>query len=347
MSVFCQGPKLPYNSDMSSKSVLITVLNFNGWEETLTCMDSILSQTFTDFDIYLVDNGSKDESLQKLKKLENHEKIVFQKNPANLGFSGGVNQGIRYAIEQDYPYVVLLNNDAVLTKDWLKKLVAAIKKSDASTTTGLLLNGDGSKIESSADSYSRWGLPFPNQRDEPVAVADESRYVFGGTAGASLYKTELFTDIGLFDEVFFAYYEDTDISYRAQLAGHTCWYEKSAVAYHDHGTTSNKMPGFTVKQTFKNLPLFFWKDTPFLLLPGNGIRFCAVYWLMYLRALLRGDFKPATIGLLGSIRYFPHALRERYRIQKHRRVTYTYLRSVIYPHLPPNTQRKGRRIFHK
>lgn len=331
----------------NSSKVLFTVLNFNGWEETLPCIDAILKQTYQNFHILLIDNGSHDQSLKKLDKFDNHDRITFLKNPVNLGFAGGVNMGIRCAIEENYDYIVLLNNDAIITENWLEILVKTAKKTGASSVTGLLLDGGGKKIESTGDSYSRWGLPFPRQRDEAVSEARDSEFVFGGTAGASLYKTELFKDIGLFDEKFFAYFEDTDISFRSQLAGHKAYYEKSAIAFHDHGTTSGKMPGFTVYQTFKNLPTFFWKDVPAGMLFSIGWRFFGCYWLMYLRAILRGQFVIATKGVLKSIALFPHAMKERFRIQRTRRVSLEYLSAVIYPDLPPNTQRKTRRIFHR
>jgi len=328
-------------------NILVVILNFNGWQDTLTCVDAVLKQSYKNFHIYLIDNGSKDESLEKLTKYENHGKITFFKNPVNDGFSGGVNIGIKHAMEHDYEYVALLNNDATITKEWLEILLESSRRTGASATTGLLLDGDGKKIESTGDGYSAWGLPFPRQRDEPVKDARDSEFVFGGTAGATLYTTALFKDIGLFDETFFAYFEDTDISFRAQLAGHTAYYEKSAIAYHDHGTTSSKMPGFTVQQTFKNLPLFFWKDVPLAMLPVIGVRFFACFGLMYVRALLRGQFKPATTGLLKGIALLPHAFKERRRIQKNKRVTNAYLRTVIYPDLPPNNKKYARRVFHR
>lgn len=206
--------------------------------------------------------------------------------------------------------------------------------------TGLLLNKTGKKIDSTGDSYSKYGLPFPRQRDEDVNQAFDSGFVFSGTAGASVYKTSLFKDIGLFDEKFFAYFEDTELSYRAQLAGHTAYYEKSAVAYHDHGTTSRKMPGFTVYQTFKNLPLFLWKNVPLRLLPATAIRFYACLFLMYVRAIFRGQFIVATKGLFKGILLLPHAFYERRQIQKNRRVSIDYMRSIIYPKFPPNVNRK-------
>lgn len=331
----------------NSGRALVVILNFNGWKETLTCVEAVLSQSDQNFEIMLIDNGSHDESLKKLKKFEDNKKILFIKQPVNLGFAGGVNIGIRYAIENKYEFTVLLNNDAVITKNWLEVLKSTLNKKEASVVTGLLLSGNGKKIESTGDSYSKWGLPFPRQRDERVEDARDSEFVFGGTAGASLYRTALFEDIGLFDEKFFAYFEDTDISFRAQLSGHKAYYEKSAIAYHDHGTTSSKMPGFTVYQTFKNLPLFFWKDVPLQMLFQIGVRFFACLGLMYIRAILRGQFIIASKGLLRSLSLFPYALNQRGKIQRKRRVTISYLESVIYPHLPPNNKPFKRRIFHK
>lgn len=338
-----------YTRNMTAKtsdSVLFVILNYKGWKDTLTCVDAVLKQTYTNFHIFLVENGSGDESFEKLKKYANHPKITFHTEPVNLGFSGGVNIGIRYAMENKYPYVALLNNDAIVTPTWLEKLVASNKKYRASVTTCLLLDSAGKLIESTGDSYSRYGLPFPRQREKPVEEALDSGYVFGGTAGASLYRTSLFEEIGLFDEKFFAYFEDTDISYRAQLAGHTAYYEKSAIAYHDHGTTSSKIPGFTVYQTFKNLPVFLWKDTPIQLLAGALVRFYACYALLYIRAVLRGQFVIATKGVLKSISLFPHALRERRRIQKTRTVTTSYLSKLFYHDLPPSNMKRRFRIFH-
>lgn len=328
-------------------SVLFVILNFNGWKETLPCIDAVKSQTYKNFHILLVDNGSHDESLKKLVKYENDKLVTYIKQPVNLGFAGGVNLGIRHAIDQGFPYIVLLNNDAIIDKDWLEILFNKIQTVDTSSITGLLMDGDGKKIESTGDGYSIWGLPFPRQRDMDISKAEESGFVFGGTAGASLYKTALFEDIGLFDEKFFAYFEDTDISFRAQLAGHKAYYEKSALAYHDHGTTSNKMPGFTVYQTFKNLPTFFWKDVPIQMFFTVGIRFFAVYALMYVRAVLRGQFMVATKGVLGHLALFPHALNERRKIQSKKRVSIAYMKSIIYHDLPPNNKKYARRIFHR
>ena len=327
-------------------TVLFVVLNYNGWRETIPCLDAIFAQDYPSYGVYLVENGSRDESVRQLKRYEHDLRVVYVKNKTNLGFDGGVNMGIRHAIDHGYPYLVLLNNDAIIEKDWLSKLMTSLVKADASVVTGLLLLGDGTRIESTSDSISSWGLPFPRQRDEPADTAHDSGYVFGGTAGASLYKTDVFKKIGLFDENFFAYFEDTDINFQLQLAGHKTYYEKSAVAYHNHGTTSSKIPGFVVYQTFKNLPMFFWKNIPSELILSVGIKFFIYYALLYLRCLLRGQFISASRGVIRSISLLPHAFRERRRIQASRVVTIEYITSLFHKGLPPKNRATLRRVLH-
>ena len=89
-----------------------------------------------------------------------------------------------------------------------------------------------------------WGLAFPRDRDQPAEPVRQSGEVFAASGGASLFRTALFADIGLFDEEFFAYFEDVDLSFRARLAGHRVRYCADAVAYHDQGATSRTMSGF-------------------------------------------------------------------------------------------------------
>lgn len=328
-------------------TVLFVVLNYNGWRETIACLESIFDQDYASYGVFLVENGSKDESVEKLKMFETHERVIYVKNPVNLGFDGGVNMGIRHALDHNYTYTVLLNNDATIEKNWLSRLLRAQKKHNTAVTTGLLLLGDGKTIESTGDSLSAWGLPFPRQRDEPTDTAHESDYVFGGSAGASLYLTSIFKEIGLFDENFFAYFEDTDINFQLQLRGYKTYYEKSAVAYHDHGTTSGKMSGFVVYQTFKNLPMYFWKNMPWQLVIPVGAGFLWYYILLYARCLLRGQFVPATKGVLRGLYFLPYAFRERRRIQAARTVSIDYIRSQLYPNgLPPKNRATLRKVFH-
>jgi GT2 family glycosyltransferase len=331
------------------KKALIVVLNWNGINDTLECLDSLLAQTYKNFQILVVDNGSADNSKELLTKYQqkHSDKIDVVYNPRNFGFAGGVNTGIEWALSDDFEYVALFNNDATADKNWLKSLIEAVSVDKVGIVTGLLLHKDGKTIDSTGDWFSKWGLPFPRNRGDLAEKAPESKEVFGASGGASLYKTALFKDIGLFDDDFFAYYEDGDVSFRAQLAGWKIVYTPKAIAYHKQGATSNKLPGFAVYQTFKNLPLLYIKNVPRKLLIPVGIRFYLAYWLMLANAITKGSAKPALKGAwMGFILGFKK-LGERKDIQKNKRVSSNYIKSIMWNDLPPDQTgiRKVRKFF--
>jgi GT2 family glycosyltransferase len=328
---------------------LIVVLNWNGIKDTLQCLDSLLDQTYKHAHILVVDNGSLDNSKLLLDEYRSrHEdKIDIIYNPANFGFAGGVNTGIEWALNEDYTYVALFNNDAKADKNWLKNLVEAAKPEEIGISTGLLLHDDGKTIDSSGDWFSIWGLAFPRNRGDKTVKAAKAGPVFGASGGASLYKTALFKDIGLFDEDFFAYYEDADISFRAQLAGWKVVYTPGAVAYHKQGATSKKIPGFTIYHTFKNLPLLFIKNVPKGLRFSIGIRFYFAYLLILGNAIVHGDGVPALKGAWMSLILGFKKLAERSVIQKNKRVSTDYIKSILWNDLPPDQTglRKVRAFF--
>jgi GT2 family glycosyltransferase len=329
--------------------VAIIILNWNGIEDTLKCLQSLRGQTHQNYKVIVIDNGSRDNSKDKLGKYKKTHKgeidIVY--NPKNFGFAGGVNTGIEYALNEDYDYVALFNNDAVADKNWLKNLIMAAEDKQVGIVTGLLLDQSGETIDSTSEQYSIWGLPFPRNRGDKAEKAPKGELVFGATGGASIYKVEMLKDIGFFDENFFAYYEDVDISFRAQLAGWKVCYEPKAIAYHKKGESSKKIPGFTVYQTFKNLPLLFIKNIPRKLLLKTGARFYLAYTLMFLKAIKKGSGWHALRGLARSLFYLPSSLSLRRDIQHNKRVDSDYIRSILWPNLPPDQtgMRKLRKFF--
>lgn len=327
--------------------VAIVVLNWNGIEDTLVCLASLQKQTYKEFEIIVVDNGSRDTSAKELEKYEKaHKNTRVLYNVKNLGFAGGVNTGIAYALKKDFEYVALFNNDATADKDWLKNLEAAMTD-EIGITTGLLLHEDGKTIDSTGDWYTTWGLPFPRSRNEKTEEAPESGFVFSASGGASLYRTNLFRHIGLFDEDFFAYYEDVDISFRAQLAGWKVYYTNKAIAYHKQGATSSKIPGFTVYQTVKNLPLLYLKDVPDGLRSLIGPKFNFAYTMIVINAVRHGNLRAVAKGMAEYKAYRSRAISERKSIQAQKQVSDEYIKGMLYPDLPPDQTglRKLRKII--
>lgn len=329
--------------------VAIVVINWKGIEDTINCLESLAKQTYDNFTIVAVENGSDDGSVAEFKKLEaKYGKKLHTIYQDNVGFTGGANVGMQWAIEQGFDGVAQFNNDAIADSNWLLELVNTQKKQNSGITTGLLLHEYGDTIDSTGDWYSSWGLPFPRNRGDLAEEAPEAGEVFCGSGGASLYSIKMLKEIGLFDQTFFAYYEDTDLSFRAQLAGWKVFYTPKAIAYHKQGASSSKVPGFAVYQTFKNLPLLFIKDVPTSLLLSIGSRFFFAYMMMLGNAIKRGNGKLALKGYLKSvILFWTSALPARRAIQANRKVDTHYIKEIIWPDLPPDQTglRKLRHFF--
>lgn len=315
--------------------VSIVVPNWNGADSLGLCLDSLLKQTIT-AEIIVVENGSTDESLDILKT--KFPGVILVINKKNLGFAGGVNSGIKKAIDLGSDYVALFNNDAVTDKDWLKKLVAVIESdTNIGIVTCKFLDEGGKKIDSTGDIYTTWGLPYPRGRNEKVDTAHyEGGFVFGATGGASLYRVRMLKSIGYFDNDFFAYYEDVDLSFRAQLTGWKVKYVPESVAYHQIGATSRKIKGFTTYQTMKNLPILLWKNVPLKLMPKILPRFALSYLGFFISSFQRNQGFYATKGFIKMLLLLPKKSFARARIQKSRTVSIQYIQSIITNDLPPN-----------
>lgn len=320
---------------MANSKISIIIPNLNGEATIGKTLDSLLKQTIK-ARIIVVENYSSDSSVKLIN--EKYPGVELLRQSKNLGFAGGVNAGIQKALGDGADYVALINNDAVATEGWLESLESELdKSSQVGISTGKLLTADGKQIDSTGDCYTNWGLPFPRGRGEITSNKyDEKVEIFAASGGASLYRVKMLEEIGLFDEDFFAYYEDVDISFRAQLAGWKVQYVPSAIAYHQMGATSSKIKGFTTYQTFKNLPLLFRKNVPLLLVPRIAPRLWFAYCLFFARAVMSGRGWPATKGVAMSVWFTPKKLVERFRIQKSRTVSVDYIWNMMTHDLPPN-----------
>lgn len=329
-------------------SVSVVIPNWNGKDTLGACLDSLLKQTYKAH-IIVVENGSVDGSLELLQSHYPDIEVII--NRKNLGFAGGVNCGIRRAIDRKDEFVALFNNDAIADKNWLKNLITKLETMpDYGIATCKFLNIDGSHLDSTGEQYTTWGLAYARGRGEKTLnTYDEETFITAATGGASLYRTALFEKIGLFDADFFAYYEDVDLSLRAQLAGWKVIYVPTALVYHEIGGTSRKIKDFTTYQTIKNLPMVVWKDLPTSILIRVLPRFLLAYALICGKAITRKQFKALFRGLFDTTRLLPRKLLERYHIQHNRTVGANYIWSILVHDLPPdaNNLRTLRRYARK
>lgn len=321
------------------QKVYVVIPNWNGADMLGACLDSLVAQT-QNHTAVVVENGSTDGSVELIEA--KYPDVILIKHSRNLGFTGGVNAGIKQAIEDSAKYVALLNNDAVADKHWLEKLVNFLDKNPkAGIVTSKICDSKKTHLDSTGDLYTIWGLPYPRGRGEEYTNQyDDDQWVFGASGGASLYRAKLFEEIGIFDNDYFAYYEDVDISFRAQLAGWKVGYEPKAIVYHEIGATSSTIKGFATYQTLKNLPSLFWKNVPWGLMLKIYPRFWLAYYGIAFQALRRRQYGPLFRGLvMGSLLSLKKMFFQRHGVQKNRKVSVEYISSIITHDLPPNARR--------
>ncbi len=199
--------------------VYALVLNWNGADDAIECLHSLERQTYTNLFSFVVDNGSVDESIEQIKDVFPDVKIIS--NSENLGFAGGVNVGIRYALATDADYVLVLNNDLVLDEACVAEMVKQAKEGVAFITAVIYYADEDARIWSIGGRIHPWTLEKTadarGQLDEGQFPEVMERHFVPG--GATLMSRHALETVGLFDEKFFLYYEDADLSLRAHRAG--------------------------------------------------------------------------------------------------------------------------------
>lgn len=327
--------------------VLVVIPNLNGGDELLDAIKSLTLQTLKP-NILVVDNSSSDGSADRAKK--HFPEIELIRNNTNLGYTGGVNPGFVQAINTNIDYVASFNNDAVADPLWLKELAKCLDENlDAAIAACKVLNGDGSRLDSAGEFYTTWGLSYPRGRGEPdTGQYDTETDLFAASGAASLYRVAALKEIGIFDQDFFAYYEDVDLSFRAQLAGWKVRYAPKARLYHHTGSTSSKIPGFTTYQTMKNEPILLFKNVPRKYLFHITSRLLLAHTLFLIKAFTRGHGWIALKGDLKGTGLLFKKAGERRKIQKHKKVTDEYIWGMLVHDLPPNANalRSLRRKLH-
>lgn len=314
---------------------VVVIPNLNGVSALKGCIDSVLAQSIP-LRLIVVDNGSVDGSADFIK--QNYPTVELIRHDHNKGYAGGVNPGFRRAIEMNVDYVAPFNNDAKADPQWLEHLVTYL---DTHPEVGIaackVVSSDGGHLDSTGDYYTNWGLPYPRGRGETDTTKyDEQTDIFAASGAASLYRVSMLAEIGLLDEDFFAYYEDVDISFRAQLADWKVAYVPTSVVYHELSVTGKRFRGFFTYQTVKNYPWLAIKNVPASLLPRVLPRLALAQLLFVGRAVTRGHGWYALKACVVSTAKLPKKLVERRRIQSRRKVSPDYIWSIMTHDLPPN-----------
>jgi GT2 family glycosyltransferase len=204
--------------------------------------------------------------------------------------------------------------------------------------TSKLLLDDRVHIDSTGDFYSTWGWAYPRGRDEVDKGqydGPDSREVFCGSGGASLFRAAMLADVGLFDEDYFAYLEDQDLGFRAQLMGWRALYEPRAVAYHRMMGTSATLSNFGRYQAIRNCIYLYAKNLPAPLCWKYLPKFLLGLALMAANDVRRRRFWAIAGAYVDAAIHLPAILRKRRQVQASRRVDVRYIDSILIHPLPP------------
>ncbi|MDE2058819.1 MAG: glycosyltransferase family 2 protein [candidate division NC10 bacterium] len=309
-----------YNAAHGADPPCVTVIavNWNGKELLAACFQALRQQTFRDFEILLVDNGSTDGSVEFVTAGFPEVDVIALDE--NLGFSAANNIGIRHARGG---YIALLNSDTEVEPRWLEELVNAL---DARPEIGfcaskMLLWQTREIADTCGDFYTVEGIAGKIGHLEHAAQYNQPREVFGACAGAAIYRKSMLDDIGLLDEDFFLAHEDTDLSFRAQLMGYKCLYVPTAIVYHHLSATIGADSNTYIYYGHRNNEYVYIKNMPLLLLLKYWPWHLLFDFLLLLFFFPRGKALPFLKAKGAALRGFPRMLKKRRQIQRACRVS--------------------------
>jgi GT2 family glycosyltransferase len=219
--------------------VAIILLNWNSYEHTANCINSLSLCVSESFDIVVVDNGSQDGSLQKLQK--QFPLVFFLPQDKNLGFAGGNNRGFEFVLTRSYEYVMMLNNDVFVEPEFLFHLVNFMDfhQEVAAVQPKIFFNRDRSIVWNGGSRYaSFFGWTYSsNYMQKQGSVQKKIHEVDWITGCAMFMRTSVLKEVGFLNEDFFFFYEDVDLSFRMKEAGYKLIFHPDSIVYHIVGAS--------------------------------------------------------------------------------------------------------------
>lgn len=270
----------------------IYVLNWNQADLTIDCVKSLLNQSIpVDTEIFIIDNGSEDDSLEIFNRT--FPNIEVLENTKNLGFQGGMNKGIRHSLEKKVDYVMLLNNDTFAGDSMFETLFAKFPSDAVLVSPGIYYYKDPDLLCSLGGNINPLFLEVlgkPNTFYTPPETVNKFDFL---PSHAWLIRTEIFSDVGVFDEDYFPiYYDDLDFCLRLKRHGFSIYLIPQAKIYHRISLSMGGRNSPNERYIMaRNGGYYFRKNMNFLQIPFViSYRFCSsVLWTI--RLLYQKNFK--------------------------------------------------------
>ena len=246
----------------NKNALSIIIPNLNGEEFLPNCLESLkkaIDLAKITVEIILVDNASSDTSPKIFTSFCQNHKIIYQtiELKKNFGFAGAVNRGVEAS---KFDWILICNNDLKMDNKWLlltTNLLTTKLLTKVVAITGTVLNYDGSKFESQGLKFYYSGKCDNISNGKPFSTTylkhySSSELIWGASAALTAYNKAIFNKVGGFDEDFFAYEEDVDLSLRLHNLGYKTLYVPNALSYHLGGATSSRMGNFRHRMDAKN-----------------------------------------------------------------------------------------------
>lgn len=309
--------------------VSIVIVYWNSAEHLPRCLDCLVRQTVQDFEVILIDNGSFDRELDELDQKFNTLVLRVERLASNLGFAKANNIGAHLARGK---WLALLNCDAFPESDWLEKLLeAASRRPEYSFFSSRQIQFNQPDIlDGSGDEYHISGLAWRRFYNHPVKEFGlKEEEVFSACAAAAIYDRNDFLMVGGFDESFFSYFEDVDLSFRLRLAGGRCLYVPQAEVYHVGSASSGKTSDFVMYHGHRNLVWTYFKNMPGYLFWW----YLPLHLLMNLffafSFLLKGKGSAVLRAKVDAFSRLPAIISKRKKIQSARKISAREILRVI------------------
>jgi hypothetical protein len=249
--------------------VVVIILNWNGAEDTIKCVDSFLRLQYPKYELVVVDNGSTDDSVEQIKN--NFPRLILIETGSNLGYTGGNNVGIRYALDQGAAYILIVNNDTELVNpEFLRRMVDVMETDHKIGIVGPKVLSPGDQIQDTILFVptlfncvkESLGLRFGAKRTKDYNV---SQLVDSVSGVCWLIRANVVKEVGLLDENYFMYVEEQDYCYRAKKAGWEIAYSPVESVLHEKGSEDENRKRTHRQYIFvrRNLVLFLRKHFGF------------------------------------------------------------------------------------
>lgn len=282
-----------FGAEVIMSKITVVIPNYNGKNYLVTCLEALYAQEeeTPEFDVIVVDNASGDGSVEQARKLFPRTEFICLST--NTGFCHAVNVGI---CKSDAPYILLLNNDTKVKTGFIKALYRAIQTDERifSVSAKMLMWDKPELLDGAGDRYHVLGWAYARGKGRPKEQYDKPVRIFSACGGAVLYRRSILEQIGLFDELHFAYLEDLDLGYRAQIYGYRNVYEPEAeVLHYGSASTGSRYNSFKTGLSAANNVYVVYKNMPFLQLLWNLpflLTGFLIKWIFFVRKQMGMDY---------------------------------------------------------